>query len=59
MSRQGKFQTTMFLIGFILAAIPLIYLMRNLIFSMNPMLMAILGIALVSFGAWFYLEMTN
>jgi multisubunit Na+/H+ antiporter MnhE subunit len=57
--KQGKFQTTMFLIGFILAALPLIYLMRNLITSMSPMLMAILGIGLLSFAGWFYLEMAN
>jgi hypothetical protein len=58
-SKQGKFQTTMFLIGILLAAAPLIYLARKLITSMSPMLMAIIGIGVISFAGWFYLEMNN
>lgn len=57
--KEGKFQTAMFLIWFILAAIPLLYLMRNLIANMSPMLMAIIGIGIVSFAGWFYIETTN
>lgn len=59
MLKQGKFQTTMFIVGFLIAIIPIIYMLRNLFTSINPLLLAALGLGVISFAGWLYIETTT